>query len=118
LVNDLRKLDRYRWCGHSAILGNRKNQLIPKRPPNDAPSADRRIAISLLHQGTEKAKTNPEDPACPVKFRQDSVAYFTGINPACRSEAPASGPRRALLNSALTEPFNRGSSGRWYWGQK
>jgi len=35
----------------------------------DAPSADRRIAIFLLHQGTEKAKTNPEDPvdrACPV----------------------------------------------------
>ena len=29
----------------------------------------RRIAISLLHQGTEKAETNPEDPvdrACPV----------------------------------------------------
>jgi len=30
LVNDLRKLDRYRWCGHSAILGNRKNPLIQK----------------------------------------------------------------------------------------
>jgi hypothetical protein len=25
-------------------------------------------------------------------------------------------PRCALLNSALAEPFNRGSSGRWYWG--
>jgi len=50
-------------------MGRRKNPLIPKRPPNDSPSADRRIAISLLHQGTEKAKTNPEnpvDPACPV----------------------------------------------------
>jgi len=30
LVNELRKLDRYRWCGHSAILGNRKNPLIQK----------------------------------------------------------------------------------------
>ena len=29
LVNDLRKLDRYRWCGHSAILGKRRNPLIP-----------------------------------------------------------------------------------------
>ena len=69
LVKDLKELDKYPWTGHSAILGRRKNPLILKRPPNDSPSADRRIAISLLHQGTEKAKTNPEnpiDPACPV----------------------------------------------------
>jgi len=69
VVKDLKELDKYPWSGHSAILDNRKNPLIPKRPPNDSPSADRRIAISLLHQGTEKAKTNPEnpvDPACPV----------------------------------------------------
>ena len=33
----------------------------------------RRSAISLLHQGTEKAKTNPEDPVDPVKPRIDSA---------------------------------------------
>ncbi len=77
LVKDLRELDRYRWCGHSAILSRRKNSLIPKRPPNDAPSAYRRIAISLLHQGTEKAKTNPEDPVDPVKNKINSLAEAT-----------------------------------------
>jgi hypothetical protein len=34
LVNNLRELDRYRWCGHSAVLGKRKNPLIP-HPPNE-----------------------------------------------------------------------------------
>ncbi len=33
LVNGLKELDRYPWCGHSAILGKRKNPLIPY-PPN------------------------------------------------------------------------------------
>jgi len=33
LVKDLKQLDRYPWCGHSAILGKRKNPLIP-HPPN------------------------------------------------------------------------------------
>jgi hypothetical protein len=31
-VNDLRGLDKYPWCGHSAILGRRKNPLIPSIP--------------------------------------------------------------------------------------
>jgi len=77
LVNGLKELDRCPWCGHSAILGRRKNPLIPKRPPNDAPSADRRIAISLLHQGTEKAKPNPEDPVDHVKNNKNSLAEKT-----------------------------------------
>ncbi len=34
----------------------------------------RRIAISLCHQGTEKAKTNPEDPVDPVKNYCKSLA--------------------------------------------
>jgi len=33
LVKNLKQLDRYPWCGHSAILGKRKNPLIP-HPPN------------------------------------------------------------------------------------
>jgi REP element-mobilizing transposase RayT len=30
LVNDLKELDKYPWSGHSAILGRRKNPLIPE----------------------------------------------------------------------------------------
>jgi len=77
LVKDLKELDKYPWSGHSTILGRRKNPLIPKRPPNDSPSADRRIAISLLHKGTEKAKINPENPVNPVKNYYKSLAEKT-----------------------------------------
>ncbi|MBW2091124.1 MAG: transposase, partial [Deltaproteobacteria bacterium] len=30
LVKDLKELDKYPWCGHSSILGRRKNPLIPE----------------------------------------------------------------------------------------
>ncbi|MDZ7696782.1 MAG: hypothetical protein U5R49_07635 [Deltaproteobacteria bacterium] len=29
LVKDLQELDKYPWAGHSAILGSRKNPLLP-----------------------------------------------------------------------------------------
>ena len=32
LVEDLKELDKYLWTGHSAILGRRKNPLIPSIP--------------------------------------------------------------------------------------
>jgi len=68
-VQDLKELDKYPWTGHSAIMGKRKNPLVPKQQPNDFPFAGRRIAFSQFRPGTEKATTNPEnpvDPACPV----------------------------------------------------
>jgi len=63
LVRDLKKLDKYPWSGHSAILGRRKNPLIPETATNDSTSAsaDRRIAFSQFRPGIEKATTNPED---------------------------------------------------------
>jgi len=67
LVQDLKQLDKYPWAGHSAILGRRKNPLVPTRPPKDSPSAARRIAFSQFRPGIEKATTNPEDPVDPVK---------------------------------------------------
>jgi len=39
LVKDLKELDRYPWTGHSAILGRRKNPLIPKLE-KEVPSAE------------------------------------------------------------------------------
>jgi hypothetical protein len=32
LVKDFRELDTYPWSGHAAILGKRKNPLIPDKP--------------------------------------------------------------------------------------
>ena len=58
LVKDLKELDKYLWTGHSALLGKRKNPLIPKLE--------------------KEAKINPEisvNPACPVK----SEDHLTGV---------------------------------------
>ncbi len=46
LVEDLKALDKYPWSGHSALVGKRKNPLIPKLE--------------------KEAKINPENPACPA----------------------------------------------------
>ncbi len=67
LVKDLKELDKYPWTGHSAILGKRKSPLIPKQPPNDSSSADRRIAFSQFRPETAKARINPENPVNPVQ---------------------------------------------------
>jgi putative transposase len=55
LVKDLKELDKYPWTGHSAILGKKKNPLLPKQQANDFPFAGRRIAFSQFRPETEKA---------------------------------------------------------------
>ncbi len=82
LVKDLKELDKYSWTGHSAILGRRKNPLIPDLPKKKGPSADRQIAFSQFRPGIEKAKVNPEHPAAPRETDKVTArAYFTGVNP-------------------------------------
>jgi len=54
LVKDLKELDKYLWTGHSAILGRRKNPLIPKLE--------------------KKAKINPEISVNPVRNNDNSLA--------------------------------------------
>jgi len=95
LVKNLRELDRYRWCGHSAILGNRKNPLIlPDKsskhkkekfftPLNFTPCNAKPIPLGPTDVGH---LTGAEDPARPVKFED----HFTGVNPV-RPVAPADG---------------------------
>ena len=74
LVRDLKELDKYPWCGHSAILGRRKNPLIPK----GSPSAEGGLSFSLSSgKGKQKHPDHPVKlaraklqakscPACPV----------------------------------------------------
>jgi REP element-mobilizing transposase RayT len=62
LVKDLKELDKYPWCGHSAILGKKKNPLIPPDKPekNKKPSkqekslAEKTTEDVLLHFGDTK----------------------------------------------------------------
>jgi len=57
MVNDLKELDRYPWTGHGAILGKRKNPLIPasaatnKREKPKKSLAEKTIEDVLLHFG-------------------------------------------------------------------
>jgi hypothetical protein len=82
LVKNLKDLDKYLWTGHSAILGRRKNQLIPKLE-KEVSSADKRIGFSQFRPETEKAIINPENPVNPVQKRplaektiEDVLLYF------------------------------------------
>ena len=61
LVKDLKELDKYLWTGHSALLGKRKNPLIPKLE--------------------KEAKINPENPACPA-CPVESEGHSSGVAPA------------------------------------
>jgi len=58
LVKDLKELDKYPWTGHSAILGKRKNPLVPypssrnkKREKTEKSLAEKTIEDVLLHFG-------------------------------------------------------------------
>ena len=96
LVQDLKVLDKYPWTGHSAVLGRRRNPLVPELPSNESFSAEGGFSFSQFHPETEKTKENPRDPARPVKFED----YFTGVNPAC-PVAPADGT--GVKNKPLAE---------------
>ncbi len=93
LVNDLKELDKYSWSGHSAILGSRKNPLIPKLE-KEVPSADLPASpeskgwragggLSFsLSSGKGKQK-HPDHPVNPVKNKslaektvEDVLQYF------------------------------------------
>ena len=56
LVKDLKELDRYLWTGHSALLGKRKNPLIPD--------------VSLINAGENNGKSLAE------KTVEDILRYF------------------------------------------
>jgi hypothetical protein len=76
LVKDLKELDKYRWTGHSAILGRRKNPLIPETAANDSTSAEGGLSFSLSSGKGKKQKQDPANPVNPVK-KEKSLAEKT-----------------------------------------
>ena len=66
-MQDLNELDRYPWTGHSAILGRRKNPLLPEQSKTKPSSAKGGLSFSQFRPETEKTKKNPENPVNPVK---------------------------------------------------
>jgi putative transposase len=67
LVKDIRELDKYPWSGHSAILGRRKNPLIPGPHAKESVSAEGRFSFSLSSGKGKKQQRNPENPVNPDK---------------------------------------------------
>ncbi len=61
LVKDLKELDKYPWTGHSAILGRRKNPLLPKPPKG----GNKKI-FTPLNPTNVGHLTGAVNPACPV----------------------------------------------------
>jgi REP element-mobilizing transposase RayT len=54
LVEDLKVLDKYPWTGHSVLLGNNKNPLVPEIPPaigEDKFLAEKTVEDVLKHFG-------------------------------------------------------------------
>ena len=54
LVEDLKALDKYPWTGHSVLLGNNKNPLVPEIPPaigEDKFLAEKTVEDVLKHFG-------------------------------------------------------------------
>ena len=54
LVEDLKGLDKYPWTGHSVLLGNKKNSLVPEIPPvieKDKYLAEKTVEDVLRHFG-------------------------------------------------------------------
>jgi putative transposase len=68
LVKDLKELDKYPWAGHSAILGNRNNPLIPNAEKRGIPSAGGGFSFSLSSGKGEK-KEHPVNPVNPVEIK-------------------------------------------------
>jgi len=67
LVQDLKELDKYPWTGHSAILGRRKNVLIPQQSKTKPSSAEGGLSFSFSSGKGKKQQRNPENPVNPVK---------------------------------------------------
>ena len=59
LVSDLNALDVFPWTGHSTLMGNCKNPLIPEEPPTQNP--------------TPKTQNNPLAPCPSVSLAEKTV---------------------------------------------
>jgi len=136
LVRDLKELDKYPWTGHSAILGHRKNPLIPKQPNKpdrpdrpDRPKkclAEKTIEDVLLHFGeTVTVARRRYRDFVEKGIAQGRRLEFQGgglVRPAChvRLERIWSGEkyRAANENRAIKDRVCKARAGRSAGGNK
>ena len=81
LVQDVKELEKYVWTGHSAILGRRKNLLIPKSPdqPNrfSQLSCSERSTLKGIQPGPNKhIKNRKPEKTLAEKTVEDLLLHF------------------------------------------
>lgn len=91
VVGDLEELERYLWCGHGILMGNRTSALLDVRSAL-APFADSvpeaRVALGEFMRDWKRAREcEPEDEAAPLRIPQleaelERVCAEFGIAPA------------------------------------
>jgi len=85
VVKDLMELDKYPWCGHSAILGKRKNPLIPqppKQPNRFTPLNCSKGAPTGIQRGPDRP--NRPEKALAEKTVEDVLLHFGDTKSASR----------------------------------
>ena len=84
LVEDLKELDKYPWTGHSAILGRRKNPLVPEARNKKSAMKNQRTPnqkqknlypVKFMAMKSETHLTGAVNSAYPVK----SEDHLTGV---------------------------------------
>jgi len=84
LVEDLKALDKYPWTGHSAILGRRKNPLVPEV---------RNLKSGMRNQRTPNQK---QQNLYPVKFMAMKSEVYP-VGPGDRTGAHFTGAKRSSI---------------------
>jgi len=92
VIKDLKELDKYPWCGHSAILGRRKNPLIPnaKKRKNPRNLRNLRIKKSLAEKTLEDVLLHFSD-TIKVARRRYRQFVKNGVNQGKRPELQGGG---------------------------
>jgi len=90
LVKDLKELDKYPWTAHSAILGRRKNVLIPQQSKTKPSSAEGGLFCQFYPE-TEKDNKKPRHPRNPCQEKplsektiEDVLLHFGNTKKAAR----------------------------------
>jgi putative transposase len=102
-VEDLKKLDKYPWSGHSVVLGCRKNPLIPSAPKSAV--ANEKSEMSLAEKTTREVLLHFGDT---VKVARRRYRQFVknGIDQGKRPEFQGGGLIRPACHARICDVNN------------
>jgi len=109
LVEDLKALDKYQWTGHNAILGRRKNPLVPEPRSKESSSAEGGFSFYQFRPETEKDNKNPQHPCnqcnpcqkMPLAGKPSKTCSYISAKPKEPREESIENLSRRALTKAL-----------------